>query len=357
MEISYIEWCDGTANFWWGCTKVSTGCLNCYADTLSARFGKDIWGSGKAREEHITSAKKIAYKLNEIAGKGWFRECFLPGGERFFRGAMMGLNGQMTKEFKAAHDDWEKSGAGVCRVVQVRPRLFSASMSDWLDPVVPVRWRIEMLDTIRLTPNVDWLLLSKRPNYWRELMEEAIEGILADDGVEPGVGELRETANWIRAWLEGVAPHNVWMGTSVEDQDRADERIPGLLEIPAVVRFLSCEPLLGPVDFSKVPGFNRLSLIDEIRRMWVIVGGESGSGARPMHPDWARGIRNQCEAAGVPFLFKQWGEYRPAKVGETDGQERFVYVNGEMSAAMWRVGKKEAGRVLDGQIYDGYPVG
>jgi protein gp37 len=136
-----------------------------------------------------------------------------------------------------------------------------------------------------------------------------------------------------RTWLNGMAPHNVWLGTTVEDQARADERI------PAEVRFLSCEPLLGPVNLGllRSPAGGR-GYVD-----WVICGGESGPGARPMHPDWARSLRDQCQAAGVAFLFKQWGEW--AWAFSADGRP-----------SMSRVGKHAAGRLLDGREHNEFPI-
>jgi len=152
---------------------------------------------------------------------------------------------------------------------------------------------------------------------------------------------LTKRAREMLAWFDGGSPSfqwplpNVWLGVSVEDQTTANKRIPPLLEIPAAVRFVSAEPLLGAVDLA-VPhgqGVGDL-LIDGLD--WLIVGGESGPGARPMHPDWARSIRERCRAAGVPFFFKQWGE--------TD-------------ECGFRVGKKLAGRTLDGRTWEEMPVG
>jgi protein gp37 len=133
-------------------------------------------------------------------------------------------------------------------------------------------------------------------------------------------------------WIEGEPPENVWVGTTVEDQQRADERIPALLAIPARVRFLSMEPLLGPVDISR---FVSSRMWPAERLHWVITGGESGRNARPSHPDWFRDLRDQAQAAGVAFHFKQWGEHN--EFGR-------------------RIGKAEAGRVLDGRTWDEVPA-
>jgi protein gp37 len=148
---------------------------------------------------------------------------------------------------------------------------------------------------------------------------------------------------------------NVWLGVSVEDQKRADIRIPALIDTPATVRFLSCEPLLGPVDIlGLVFGLNGID--------WVIVGGESGRGARPVDPAWVRSLRDQCTAAKVPFHFKQWGEWAPTGMVSmgylSDPRERHV---GDLvdehgyRVLMRRVGKKAAGRELDGRTWDGFP--
>lgn len=199
----------------------------------------------------------------------------------------------------------------------IRQRVFCSSLADVFDNQVPAEWRDDLWRLIFATPHLDWLLLSKRP--------QNIATMLPRDGDFLG-------ARW--PWP------GVWLGTTVENQAEADRRIPHLLAVPKAKWFLSCEPLLGPIRFDRVPGFNRLGL--DVSRLWVIAGGESGPGARPMHPDWARLLRDQCAAAGVPFLFKQWGEWQ---WGEWAG---------EMLAR--RIGKKAAGRLLDGVLHDWAPA-
>jgi protein gp37 len=158
---------------------------------------------------------------------------------------------------------------------------------------------------------------------------------------------------------------NVWIGVSVENQQAADERIPILILIPAVVRFVSCEPLLGPVDLAlsgTIPYSSPYSTFGN-ELDWVIVGGESGAHARPMHPDWARSLRDQCQEANVPFFFKQWGEWQLTDEREEmkqDGNERLTSIDvpgaiGYNKAWFRRVGKKNAGRLLDGRTWDEYP--
>lgn len=166
----------------------------------------------------------------------------------------------------------------------------------------------------------------------------------------------------LQNWLKGEAPHNVWMGTTVENQQAADTRIKELLMIPAKVRFLSCEPLLGPVELSGITFHD-----EEIPRLrpsdepaggysgmlhWVICGGESGPNARPMHPNWARSLMAQCVNGDVPFLFKQWGEWVPCGMVEDETQYETMLVEGTI---MCKVGKKAAGRSLDGVIYHQFP--
>jgi protein gp37 len=172
------------------------------------------------------------------------------------------------------------------------------------------------------------------------------------------------------AWNAGWPLPNVWMGVSCEGQQTADERIPLLLQMPAAVRFVSLEPLLGSIDLTDIVTrgggceVHRDALYCDVDSVddedwggrsldWVIVGGESGPKARPMNPDWARSIRDQCQLADVPFFFKQWGEYRPAlKGGDGDGVSIPFGVNGPM---MFKVGKKRAGRELDGRTWDEMP--
>jgi len=205
----------------------------------------------------------------------------------------------------------------------IRPRVFCASLGDVFDEEVPDEWRDRLFDDlIDQTPHLDWLLLTKRPEQ-------------------------------MRRYLNGRrAPRpNVWAGVTVEDQQRADERIPILLDTPAAKRFLSCEPLLGPIDFAKVPGFNRLGL--SLHGWWVIAGGESGAHARPSNPDWFRSLRNQCVNAGVPFLFKQWGEWAPYDPRRATVKDIHFFGNSKTYA--YRVGKKRAGRFLDGVLHDGVP--
>lgn len=177
-----------------------------------------------------------------------------------------------------------------------RARVFCASLADVFDAEVPQEWRDDLWALIRITTGLDWLLLTKRPE------------------------NITLPANWGSGWA------NVWLGVTAENQRRADERLPVLLAIPSVVHFASCEPLLEHLDLSAYLGLG----LD-----WVIAGGESGHGAGRMHPAWARDLRDQCVAANVPYFFKQWGDID--------------------EAGTW-VGKKRAGRELDGRTWDEFPT-
>lgn len=358
MKNSNIEWCDHTFNPWEGCTKVSPGCANCYAETRNARFGGGTavnWGKGAPRRRTSASNWNQPVKWNAEAGK-----------------IMRELHNVSRSEYDQV--DYE------------RPRVFCASLADWLDDEVPIEWLADLLDLVRRTPNLDWLLLTKRPenccNRLGRLRGSYYDMCRAE---KPVSKSYTAAVTFAEHWLFGAScldgtfadykhgetpptpPANVWIGTTVEDQARADERIPHLLSIPARVRFLSCEPLLGPVEFSDVT--KRADCVAQLGKPvlhgidWVICGGESGPKARPMHPDWARSLRDRCDAAGVPFLFKQWGEWIPLEVPAdanaieftVDGVNKKVHQAGPISFA--NVGKRTAGRLLDGIEHNGFPGG
>lgn len=294
MKNTKIEWCDHTFNCWIGCTKVSPGCAHCYAETLmDKRMGRATWGPGQPRQR--TSA---AYWREPLK---WDREA------------------RQVADAQARYS----------MTPPARPRVFCASLADWLDDEVPIEWLSDLLDLIRRTPHLDWLLLTKRPQDWRR----RLDSVLGYVEMLPEEAPRHALSEWGFDWYDGKPPANVWVGTSVEDQARANERIPQLLAIPAKVRFLSMEPLLGPVDLLRVDakgfGGHAGHKVDCIRKgywtkdlffvnhsdmhtkfgplHWVIVGGESGSHARPMHPDWARSLRDQRKADGVAFFMKQMG--------------------------------------------------
>ena len=326
MGETKIEWvatrnADGTVtpgyswNPWIGCTRVSPGCVHCYAESFARRFGKAEWGPTAKRVR--TSAANWKKPLL------WNRQA-------------------------------EKKG--------VRLKVFCASLADVFEDNPQVKqWRYDLFDLILDTPHLDWLVLTKRPENIRPALQ-AMQ-VLKRDNV------------WDHLWLNGYFP-NVWVGTSVENQEMADKRIPALLEIPATVRFLSCEPLLGLLDLSKwlyscpACGLPQRDIpyapCDYCRTRptvrgvdWVIVGGESGQEARPLHEDWARRLRAQCRIVGVPFFFKQWGQFIP--VGQTDTDrhnsgELMFAADKQTSGRFIRLrSKHDAGRKLDGYEWNEMP--
>ena len=310
-EQSKIAWTDSTLNFWSGCTKVSAGCANCYAETLSNRGLTDSngkltigqWGKGAPRKLH-ESAFKLAAKLNR---KPWVcDDC----------GETSGANVKCSKCNEV------DTSRGYCH----RRRIFSLSLGDWLDPEVPIEWLARMLDTIRQCDQVDWLLCTKRPELF-DVRLSKVQQALCDDCE----GEFFESEGdaelsvWLQRWQTGIEqPENIVVLASVENQDQADKRIPELLRIPAWRRGLSCEPLLGPVDLVYAGEMNPLhgGTPVGVKLDWVIIGGESGNKARPCNVEWVRSLKDQCKAADVPCFVKQLGANahgvpfpKPAPVG------------------------------------------
>ena len=327
MKDTKIEWCDHTFNPWEGCTKVSPGCANCYAETRNARWNGGTapnWGPGAPRRR--TSAANWREPVK------WNRE-------------------DERARVSALHS-WPAGKP----MPWTRPRVFCSSLADWLDDEVPAEWLIGLLELIHETRQLDWLLLTKRPENFMPRMQAALATYKARVYMQLGC----QIANWIA----GIKWPNVWVGTTVEDQQRADERIPHLLRIPATVRFLSCEPLLGPVQLAPRWIGSQLEFEDTPWNYvdWVIAGGESGLKARPMHEAWARSLRDQCAAAGVPFMFKQWGEWLPVQqvvdteIDPDDWQQMPVHHWPQYVGVLSRrCGKKRAGRLLDGRKHNEYP--
>jgi len=363
-ENTKIEWTDHTFNPWTGCTKVSPACAHCYAEAWAKRSGIVEWGPGKPRRRTTPAEWRKPLKWDKLLHCP-HPDLLVNGRPQYEPHPFVCLKcGTRYLSNSGGHPDCDFN----CQIIPYRPRVFCASLADWLDDEVPIEWLADLLDLVRRTPNLDWLLLTKRPQNWFGRIHAAFMHT-ADDRNNPHL------TNWLVDWMgtehceepgePGTPPANVWIGTTVEDQQRADERIPELLKIPAKVRFLSCEPLLGPIRFAAVPGFNKCGSAgwDLIRNLWVIAGGESGPGARPMHPDWARSLRDQCAAAGVPFLFKQWGVWKPWAekcVGSsTLGDPRFAHLpdaDGKGYCALKRIAKDKAGRTLDGEIWNQQPT-
>lgn len=268
-ENSGIEWTHHTFNPWWGCTKISPACDNCYAADLAKRYGKNVWGN-VPRMRTGEKNWNLPRRWNRLA---------------------------------------ENQG--------IRYRVFCASMADVFDNQVPDEWRRDLWDLIRDTPHLDWLLLTKRPQNISRMLPSGFEG---------------HWDEWGNGWP------NVWLGTTVENQQAADRNILPLLNVPAAVRFLSCEPILGAIDLMNLNvdlrhiggPTNWDALSGPARIDWVIAGGESGSHYRDADIEWFRSLRDQCAGSDVPFLFKQW----------SGASQKII---------------KEKGRMLDGVLHDGYP--
>lgn len=341
-ENSNIEWTHHTFNPWIGCTKVGPGCDHCYAE---------VWDSRGLQQKETRWGPHAARTLTSAAN--WRKPLA-----------------------------WNKAAAAAGE----RHRVFCASLADVFDNHASIadEWRGGLAALIQATPNLDWMLLTKR---------------------------IGNADRYLRMMFPLGTPRNVWIGATVVNQEEADRDVPKLLAVPAVVRFLSMEPLLGPVALHNLPiGTGRWSALtgetlfpdgdydpDNARLDLVIVGGESGHGARPMHPDWARSLRDQCHAAGVAFHFKQWGEWKPlsqTEFGEDDAyyhpapesdpeasrrckhdslclapdgtsfsmgsaQQYHKIEDGAFRGAghmsCFKVGKKAAGRLLDGRTWDQMP--
>ncbi len=315
MSKTKIEWADVVWNPVTGCTKVSAGCKHCYAERMWPRL---------ATGRPFTSVQ--------------------------------------------CHDDrlhaplhWKKPR-----------RVFVNSMSDLFHEDVPDEFIDRVFAVMALCPQHTFTVLTKRPRRMFDYMNGQDECL--DDA---RIDLIRLTASYYGytdfPGTEIKWPiQNVWLGVSCENQETADKRIPLLLKTPAALRFVSCEPLLGPINLED--RYNGITL------NWVIVGGESGPKARPMHPDWARSLRDQCQFESVPFFFKQWGEWAPAcaQYPDTDAEQDendnascggdicmsndgYIWEDGVQPSTTgrpWlinRVGKKKAGRLLDGVLHDEFP--
>jgi protein gp37 len=298
-QNSKIEWTHHTANLWWGCTEVHAGCDNCYARVLAHRWGQELWGNDSPRREIKSVWNDLARYQKMAAAAGEMHRVFVGSMMDIFEKPMPTIDskGYLTKTYKKEYDNTN----------DLRKRLFSEISEGKFN-------------------NLLFLFLTKRPSNINKYIPEA--------------------------WKTDC-PKNVMFGTSPVNQETADKLIPQLLEAPGR-KFLSCEPLLGPITLDNYLPIMEPFTANDID--WVIVGGESGHFSRPLHPEWVRLIRDQCISANVPFFFKQWGEYRYT---ESDGE--YKYPDGCMSLAqdkpvlVRKVGKSKSGRILDGNIYNEFP--
>jgi len=339
---SAIEWTDASWNCLAGCEAISPGCARCYAATMTRR----LEAMGQKAYAGLTT-------------------------DKHFNGTVRCLPEKLTIPLR-----WKKPR-----------RIFVNSMSDLFHEDVPFEFIAIVFGVMAACQQHTFQVLTKRAERMQEILPEIAHP------------RLRHVPDYARHLVEPLtkAPRvpwplpNVWLGVSVEDQQRADERIPLLLKTPAAVRFLSCEPLLGPLDiyyglqserdlYSRDDRFGIPNNASTAKVDWVIVGGESGPHARPMHPDWARSLRDQCQAAGVPFFFKQWGEWAPIenhrvmvpkaqggnygilpggeKVFGSDSRQLHIWpdkIGRDDSFSCLKVGKKAAGRLLDGREWNEFP--
>jgi len=319
-----IEWADHTANFWEGCTQISPACDHCYAKTRAERYGTVEWNGPPRR---VMAGFKVVRAAQRIA---------------------------------------EQTG--------VKQFVFVNSLSDFFDNQADPQWRAEALHAMLAARGCVFLLLTKRIGN--------VEAMMQATGLD---------------WARDLP--NVWQGITVINQAEADRDIPKLLaaktalNIPRV--FLSIEPMLGPIDLTPEAdslyrrlsnwygpdGFDPTGMQPEKTRMggyfprvdWVICGGESGQGARPMHPDWARSLRDQCASAGVPWMFKQWGDYAPCEIKppgwdwrahhsvvlsdgtHLTGEDVLDHPEDAGAEIIRKFGKHAAGRLLDGVEHNGRP--
>ena len=291
MKDTKIQWCDSTWNPWRGCTKVNAGCAHCYAEGWGKRFGVE-WGKGKPRKLASEAYWKQPLAWNR---KPWFAACC----NRWW--------GERAERVNCCPECSTESEHEFIR----RRRVFCGSLMDWLDDEVPIEWLARLLDTIRLTPNLQWMLLSKRCDLWKERIAAAKRTGRREDFLGHGQEGEADGGGHCTAydWLvDGHPPANVIVGTSVCGQATADEAIPHLLRIPAAKRFVSYEPAIEPVDFSKWITEGASESDGERSRIHqIIIGGESGPNARPCNIEWIRSTIKQCREAGVKCFVKQLG--------------------------------------------------
>lgn len=325
MAETTIEWTRGAGgeqgysfNGWIGCTEVSRavtgggGCDNCYA--------------------------RMSTPVRILRSKG--HETWGPGAQRM----------------RTSEQNWAKpkNWNALAKKKGIRAKVFCSSLSDVFDNEVPIEWFLELLELIDATPYLQWLLLTKRIGNVVKRLTEALQAT-----------QSAYMRSYIERWLAGHPPANVSLGATVVNQQEANRDIPKLQATPAAVRFLSIEPLLGEV---KLPGLDGIH--------WVIVGGESGPKARPMHPKWVKSLRDQCIAAGVKFFFKQWGTWVNAKEADLDlnlcyeksDTGGWVEPDGsysvDESAApispeavhVFKLKKQSSGRLLEGRTWDAMPA-
>jgi len=308
-ENSKIQWTDDTYNPWRGCTKVSEGCKNCYAEKLITNrlahlhYEAATSGSDKRTSKHFhQTAGGHSTSGIQFWGKGSprIRAVDLNEPLRWNKKPWVCENGHANATENCGIV--MSNGCGTCGARVHRRRVFSLSLGDWLDDEVPIAWLADFLDVVRRCENLDWLLVTKRPELWASRIEAVLKWLEANDCKWPAdrTSSL-PLRNYLADWFVlRKSPQNVMILTSVENQKAADERIPALLNIPATRRGLSCEPLIGMLNIKD-------ALRCDVSIHWVIAGCESGPGRRELdgYTNRVRMLRDHCRVTGVPFFHKQ----------------------------------------------------
>jgi len=324
-----IEWTDATWNPIRGCSRVSEGCRNCYAESVAARFS-DPGQPYHGLAEFVTIGQGTAKERQEARWTG--KVAFV-------------------KEHLQDPLRWQKPS-----------RIFVNSMSDLFHAAVEEAWIWKIFGVMALSQRHTFQILTKRPARMLSILH-GVDPAAAYSGISMLFDEVgaHPTCDMTRAW---PLP-NVWLGVSVEDQKTANERLPLLVQTPAAVRWVSYEPALGPIDWKEaLPKQEWLCALN-----WIVAGGESGTNARPMAPDWARSTRQFCKDYQIPFFFKQWGEWGQRELVHVE-KRHCIAVDGkpvftrDLGACIQHskdgnylehVGKKEAGHKLDGKEYREFP--
>jgi len=383
--MTKIEWVkneDGSHGETWnpivGCSILSPGCTNCYAMRMAARIEAM---NHEARETERSSGKKRPAAAQ-------------------YDGTTKIVNGSPVWTGKM-----QLAGENVLLAPLKRKKTttyFVNSMGDLFHENVPDEWIDQVFAVMALCPQHTFQVLTKRAERMREYMSRAVDmsallGATFTSINTRGRIDVARATELNHRITAGAMPWplpNVWLGVSTERQKEADERIPLLLQTPAAIRFISAEPLLGPIDLNRIhegydtPEGARVDMWESAlngkrfdiwsdgdteghpKLDWVIVGGESGPDARPMHPDWARALRDQCAAAGTKFFFKQWGEWRQRDCVHVAREHAVFNPDGSLTmgvgagtaieclrthVVMERMGKSRAGRELDGVTHDDMP--
>jgi protein gp37 len=386
-----ISWTDSTWNPIRGCSRVSEGCRNCYAESVAYRFSGERLDGKPSPFAGLVQREPDGMRLPKWNGKIKFVEEHLLDPLKW-KPILTGIRQGEGVLRQKKHRD------GTVTVTRERSRrIFVNSMSDLFHENVTDEMRDGIFAVMALSPQHTFQVLTKRPERMLAYLSDCPDDRRYSKSVtNPRAWNVWCEATKIQAVAKGPIPGpfgwttfddvdtvkpwplpNVQLGVSVENQPTADERIPILLETPAAVRFVSGEPLLGSLNIRPYLGIECVhedsyseddtnaticrQCEDTQTLDWVIVGGESGPGARPMHPDWARGLRDQCKAAGVPFFFKQWGEWSPqmqaynCTAGRALRSDHHKWDSEGDCRVSFKVGTKAAGCLLDGVEHHEFP--